>query len=84
MPQVKPRPVKVAAFDPSCGSSRASLPVGRHEGTYSLILYSKVGMPDASHAYNPWLHELPDPISKVTWDNYACLSPATAARLGVS
>jgi molybdopterin-containing oxidoreductase family iron-sulfur binding subunit len=50
---------------------------------FSLILYFKVGMPDAAHAYNPWLHELPDPISKVTWDNYACLSPATATRLGV-
>lgn len=54
------------------------------EGTFALVLYSKVGMPDAGHAYNPWLQELPDPISKVTWDNYACLSPATAARLGVS
>jgi molybdopterin-containing oxidoreductase family iron-sulfur binding subunit len=41
-------------------------------------------MPDSSHAYNPWLHELPDPISKVTWDNYACVSPATAAKLGLS
>jgi molybdopterin-containing oxidoreductase family iron-sulfur binding subunit len=41
-------------------------------------------MPDASHAYNPWLHELPDPISKVTWDNYACLSATAASRLGVS
>jgi Fe-S-cluster-containing dehydrogenase component len=80
---IKPRPVKVAAFEtaavrPRPGSSRPS------QGTFSLILYSKVGMPDASHAYNPWLHELPDPISKVTWDNYACLSPATAARLGVA
>jgi molybdopterin-containing oxidoreductase family iron-sulfur binding subunit len=61
--------------------TRASRPPA---GTYSLVLYSKVGMPDAGHAYNPWLHELPDPISKVTWDNYACLSPATAAELGVS
>jgi molybdopterin-containing oxidoreductase family iron-sulfur binding subunit len=41
-------------------------------------------MPDASHAYNPWLHELPDPISKVTWDNYACVSPTAAASLGVA
>ena len=54
------------------------------EGTFSLVLYAKVGMPDGSHAYNPWLQELPDPISKVTWDNYACLSPATASRLGLS
>jgi molybdopterin-containing oxidoreductase family iron-sulfur binding subunit len=79
---VKPRLIKVAAFNSAAvhvrpRSNRPS------QGTYSLILYSKVGMPDASHAYNPWLHELPDPISKVTWDNYACLSPTTAARLGV-
>ena len=54
------------------------------EGAFTLILYPKVGMRDGSHAYNPWLQELPDPISKVTWDNYACLSPAAAARLQVS
>jgi Fe-S-cluster-containing dehydrogenase component/anaerobic selenocysteine-containing dehydrogenase len=53
------------------------------DGTFSVVLYAKVGMPDARHAYNPWLHELPDPISKVTWDNYACLSPAAAERLGL-
>jgi molybdopterin-containing oxidoreductase family iron-sulfur binding subunit len=51
---------------------------------FSLVLYTKVGMPNGSHAYNPWLQELPDPISKATWDNYACLSPAAAARLGVA
>jgi molybdopterin-containing oxidoreductase family iron-sulfur binding subunit len=80
--QVKARPVKVGSFNPA--AVRLGPPSHRPaEGTYSLILYSKVGMPDASHAYNPWLHELPDPISKVTWDNYACLSPATAAGLGV-
>jgi molybdopterin-containing oxidoreductase family iron-sulfur binding subunit len=50
----------------------------------SLVLYPKVGMPDGSHAYNPWLQELPDPISKVTWDNYACLAPAAAEELGLS
>ncbi|HQU43793.1 MAG TPA: 4Fe-4S dicluster domain-containing protein [Pirellulales bacterium] len=54
------------------------------EGTFRLVLYSKVGLPDASHAYNPWLHELPDPVSKITWDNYACLSPSTAAGLGMT
>jgi molybdopterin-containing oxidoreductase family iron-sulfur binding subunit len=79
---VSPRPIPVGNFDPSAVRlrPRASRPA---PGTFSLILYSKVGMPDAGHAYNPWLQELPDPISKVTWDNYACLSPATAAGLGV-
>ena len=31
------------------------------EGTFALVLYSKVGMPDAGHAYNPWLQELAEP-----------------------
>jgi molybdopterin-containing oxidoreductase family iron-sulfur binding subunit len=81
--QVKPRPHKVESFNlAAVGATPAA--TKPPEGTYSLILYTKVGVPDASHAYNAWLHELPDPISKVTWDNYACLSPAAAGRLGVS
>ncbi len=55
----------------------------RPADAYTAVLYPKVGVPDSAHAYNPWLHELPDPITKVTWDNYACLSPAAAERLGV-
>jgi molybdopterin-containing oxidoreductase family iron-sulfur binding subunit len=53
-------------------------------GTFALVLYPKVGILDGRHAQNPWLQELPDPISKVAWDNYACLSPAAAARFGVA
>jgi molybdopterin-containing oxidoreductase family iron-sulfur binding subunit len=49
----------------------------------SLELYPKPAILDGRHAYNPWLQELPDPVTKVTWDNYACLSPALAAALGV-
>lgn len=48
-----------------------------------LKLYSKVGVGDGTNAHNPWLQELPDPISKVCWDNYACISHATAKELGV-
>lgn len=50
----------------------------------SLVLYPTVAMRDGSQAYNAWLHELPDPISKVVWDNCAALSVATASRLGVT
>jgi Fe-S-cluster-containing dehydrogenase component len=48
-----------------------------------LELYSKVGVGDGSHANNPWLQELPDPISKVCWDNYAAIGKVTADQLGV-
>jgi molybdopterin-containing oxidoreductase family iron-sulfur binding subunit len=80
--EVNPRPVKVGTFDLT-SIHPVTLASRPPQGTYSLVLYSKVGMPEASHAYNPWLHELPDPISKVTWDNYACLSPPAATVLGV-
>jgi molybdopterin-containing oxidoreductase family iron-sulfur binding subunit len=80
---VKPRPLKVEAFNPLAVRFAPEAP-NSPGGTSSLVLYPKVAMPDSSHAYNAWLHELPDPISKVTWDNYACVSPATAARLGVA
>ena len=38
---------------------------------------------DGRFANNGWLQELPKPITKVTWDNVAAISPATAQRLGV-
>ena len=36
---------------------------------------------DGRYANNGWLQELPKPLSKVTWDNAAYMSPATAVRL---
>jgi molybdopterin-containing oxidoreductase family iron-sulfur binding subunit len=75
--RVRPKPFDLAAAQAALQAPRPAVS-GR-----TLVLYPKVGLPDASHAYNPWLQELPDPITKTTWDNYACLSPATAAELGV-
>lgn len=60
------------------------IPAAGAAGDYCLSLYFKVGMTDSRHAHNPWLHELPDPVTKVTWDNYVSVSAATAAKLGVT
>jgi molybdopterin-containing oxidoreductase family iron-sulfur binding subunit len=38
---------------------------------------------DGRFANNGWLQELPHPVSKVTWDNYAAISEKTAKKLGV-
>ena len=40
-------------------------------------------MLDGRHANNAWLQELPDPITKIVWDNVAVLSPTTAGDLGI-
>jgi molybdopterin-containing oxidoreductase family iron-sulfur binding subunit len=45
------------------------------EGSFELALYEKVGIGNGNQANNPWLQELPDPISKITWDNYVTMSP---------
>jgi molybdopterin-containing oxidoreductase family iron-sulfur binding subunit len=39
---------------------------------------------DGRDANNGWLHELPKPLTKITWDNVAAISAATARRLGVA
>src|SRR5690606_37287844 len=47
-----------------------------------LQVYESIPMRDGRHANNAFLQELPDPVSKVTWDNYIALSPKFAEELG--
>ncbi len=52
-------------------------------GSMSLLLYSKTGMGDGQQANNPWLQEFPDPITRVSWDNYLTVSAADAKKIGL-
>ncbi len=47
-----------------------------------LVLYTNTAMGSGNQANNVWLQELPDPISKVCWDNYVAISQADATSLG--
>ena len=49
----------------------------------SLVLYPKTGMGDGQQANNPWLQEFPDPISRVSWDNYLTVSAKDAKKIGL-
>jgi molybdopterin-containing oxidoreductase family iron-sulfur binding subunit len=48
-----------------------------------IVFQSSPAVFDGRYANNGWLQELPDAVTKLTWDNAALLSPATAEALGV-
>ena len=50
---------------------------------FELTLYPKISMGDGQQANNPWLQEMPDPISRVSWDNYLTVSKSDAKYLGL-
>jgi len=49
-----------------------------------LKLYTKIGIGDGTQANNPWLQEMPDPITKSTWDNYFTISQSLATELSLA
>ena len=51
--------------------------------SYELILYQKLALGDGTQANNPWLQEMPDPITKAVWDNYITISNHDAGELGI-
>ena len=48
-----------------------------------LVLYTKTSIGDGTQANNPWLQELPDPLTRMSWDNYLTISPKDAERLEI-
>jgi molybdopterin-containing oxidoreductase family iron-sulfur binding subunit len=49
-----------------------------------LVLYEKVSIGDGKYANNPWLQEMPDPITKCVWDNYVLMSVTMGEELGIT
>ncbi|GFD78435.1 quinol:cytochrome C oxidoreductase [Tenacibaculum sp. KUL118] len=49
---------------------------------FELNLYSSTALGDGKQANNPWLQELPDPITRASWDNYLTISISDAKELG--
>ena len=52
-------------------------------GGYEIVFRADPSIYDGRFANNGWLQELPRPLTKITWDNAALVSKATAAKLGV-
>ena len=58
-------------------------PALRGEGDFTLVVHPSPRFGDGTHSNRPWLQELPDPVSKVMWQSWVEMNPATAERLGL-
>lgn len=54
------------------------------DNSLELNLYQKVGPRDGCDAPTPWIHEMPDPVSKICWDNYVTISKLLADEKSIS
>ena len=68
---------------PDVGAAARRLSIAKANGM-ELTLYTKTAMGDGQQASNPWLQEMPDPITRASWDNYLTVSRADAEQLGLT
>ncbi len=73
-----------SAAAPSGSIDAGEIPDHPHKGAIEVVLTPSSHVWDGRYINNSWLQEVPDPITKLTWDNAAVMSKKTADRLGVT
>ncbi len=76
-------PVGVTGGSADYAAAANALAQAKASKDFELVLYTKTGLGDGQQANNPWLQEFPDPITRVSWDNYVTVSQADAKTLGL-
>ncbi|OYW04749.1 MAG: hypothetical protein B7X11_02590, partial [Acidobacteria bacterium 37-65-4] len=75
--------VKTVAAQAGGGAATAPAAGDGAAAGLEAVFVADASVHDGRFANNAWLQEMPDPLSKLTWDNAALLSPGTAAAAGV-
>ncbi|MBO0719298.1 MAG: TAT-variant-translocated molybdopterin oxidoreductase [Blastocatellia bacterium] len=77
-------PPKTVALKADWASALKPAATGTRTKSYEIVFRLDPNLHDGRFANNSWLQELPKPLSKITWDNYAIISSRTANDLGLA
>ncbi len=65
-------------------AAKLATPAPSKGGQFEIVFRLDPNVHDGRFANNGWLQECPKPINKVTWDNFAIINAATAAKLNLA
>ena len=74
---------KISGIKSISNSAGQQIKPTKDSESFSLSIKESYAVRDGRFANNGWLQELPHPVSKVVWDNYAAISPKSANQLGL-
>jgi Fe-S-cluster-containing dehydrogenase component len=76
-------PLQSTAAPRTPPAAPSAAPLEGQQGDMYLVVYPSPVLGDGRGGNKPWLQELPDPVSKIAWQSWVEIHPATAARLGI-
>lgn len=75
-------PVSALSYSDSGLAKALSVKYAESTG-WEVVFYQSNALKDGSSGNNPWLQELPDPIAKISWDNFASVPVKWAEEKGL-
>ncbi|MCR9094120.1 MAG: 4Fe-4S dicluster domain-containing protein [bacterium] len=76
-------PKRTVSVAGSAGNVRPSAPKLAGSGSYTLVAFPHSYYGDGAGAALPWMQEIPDPVTKLSWNSWAEISQSKADELGV-
>lgn len=77
-------PTRSVSVASSAGNLRPAAPRLQGSGDFTLVTFPHSYLGDGRGAALPWLQEIPDPVTKLSWNSWAELSLEKAEELGVT
>ncbi len=78
------KPKVAGKFSGDAGKAVSEIGTKYKTAGFEMQVYQTQAIGNGSQANNPWLQEMPDPITKACWGNYASISQKTAKEKGIT